>query len=202
VARTTRVVLWWSGGRLVWAAMALSAGMRDWLTNFSGSSEVFAVTLVAVFTLTELVPFSIALEPDFLPILAVAEGLEATDLIDGMALLPETGVHKLGNNGYEEVSWRYHPCPGRKGFTMLTRGGLASFRRKQIAADRFAAGRRGEAGCPMPSPTRLWDPCWALASVGAIVISPLGGMILRSWHTGRWTCVQSRRNWDRPRRAR
>jgi len=106
VARTTRVVLWWSGGRLVWAAMALSAGMRDWLTNFSGSSEVFAVTLVAVFTLTELVPFSIALEPDFLPILAVAEGLEATDLIDGMALLPETGVHKLGNNGYEEKADR------------------------------------------------------------------------------------------------
>ena len=74
VDKTTRVVRWWTAGRIVWAAAALSSAIRDWLTNFSGSSELYAVSLVFIFTLTELVPFSVALDADFLPILAFAHG--------------------------------------------------------------------------------------------------------------------------------
>eukprot|EP00636_Phaeomonas_parva_P001236 CAMPEP_0118864290 /NCGR_PEP_ID=MMETSP1163-20130328/8915_1 /TAXON_ID=124430 /ORGANISM="Phaeomonas parva, Strain CCMP2877" /LENGTH=311 /DNA_ID=CAMNT_0006798383 /DNA_START=42 /DNA_END=977 /DNA_ORIENTATION=- len=99
--RTTRVVIWWTGGRVLWAMTAVSAGMRDWLTNWSGSSEFYAVVLVAVFGLTELMPFSVALEPDFLPILAIAEGLETSEFTDHLALLP-TAHEKERRNTYDE----------------------------------------------------------------------------------------------------
>lgn len=68
--KISRVVIWWTLGRVVWGIVVLTTILQGWLTHAHRDRQIYSLVLVGLFLLTELIPYIAALDQDLLALIA------------------------------------------------------------------------------------------------------------------------------------
>ncbi len=68
--KISRVVIWWTLGRVVWGIVVLTTILQGWLTHAHRDRQIYSLVLVGLFLVTELIPYVAALDQDLLALIA------------------------------------------------------------------------------------------------------------------------------------
>ena len=98
--RINHVLRWWTFGRITWGIFTLILLKENWLCT-SSNITVNTLTTICLFAITELVPFSVSLDPNLLAMIADDEKVRSIDpKLFRSSLIPNEEVRDEENSLY------------------------------------------------------------------------------------------------------
>ncbi|TFJ81404.1 hypothetical protein NSK_007365 [Nannochloropsis salina CCMP1776] len=73
--KISKVMAWWTIGRIIWGIVVLTSILQGWLSDAHKDRQVYSVVLVGLFLITELIPFFVAMDVSLLASLSTASAV-------------------------------------------------------------------------------------------------------------------------------